>query len=912
MSEQTPPPRTVAVPVPEYSLVALVGPTGSGKTSFAKKWFKETEVLSSDVLRRLVSDHEHVSATKDAFEVMRFVAGKRLARGLRTVLDATHIQPYSLDPVIELAKQYYATPVAIVFNMPTEVLLNRAATRTDRHVAPAVVFKHRDQLRRTIRVLRKQGFRHVYILSGEEQVNAVEMSFPANRHNRKTLPGPFDIIGDIHGCYDELVELLVRLGYRKELLTRPAPANIEGLSAEVICGEMAPREVYIHPEGRVPVFLGDYVDRGPYPELVLELVMTMSTTTHPGTGFPLAIALPGNHDLKMTKTLRVRSKATLNRPAKTMTAAEALASGKEFPHGLKGTLEVLSRIDEVQVGRWIHWLEGLTSHLVLDGGRLVVAHAGLKEAMIGRSGGAVRSFALYGETTGEKTEEGLPVRVDWARDYRGEAVIAYGHYYCDTPRWENNTICVNTNCCMGGSLTALRYPEKELVSVKAHRKYWEGPVVQTEGPSGPSETPVKAPEAVPDLLDIEDLVEKRSVQTELAGAVRWKPGEAAAALEQISRSAVDPRWLVYLPPTMSPCETAPEGVDLLERPLEAFEYFRSRGVEQVICEEKHMGSRMIAVVCKDDIASRRRFTGDRLGVCYSRLGRPFFGDQAVEAEVVARVRAAIGNANLWNEFQTDWLVLDCELMPWSAKAVELLKGQYASTGISGLNFLADASETLLKAEFRGLPVRDLSGKVIERGKAVTAYREAYRAYCWSTVGVDDLKLAPFHIMAGEGEVYAKTKDHNWHMRTAEDLTCVDDSHLLMNTTRRTVKLDDEGSVNSAVDWWFEHTGKGGEGMVVKPLTFIPPRGEKGLVQPALKVRGREYLRIIYGPEYVLPENLPRLRSRGLWRKRALAIQEFALGLEGLTRFVDGRPLREVHECAFGVLALECEAIDPRL
>jgi protein phosphatase len=138
-----------------------------------------------------------------------------------------------------------------------------------------------------------------------------------------------------------------------------------------------------------------------------------------------------------------------------------------------------------------------------------------------------------------------------------------------------------------------------------------------------------------------------------------------------------------------------------------------------------------------------------------------------------------------------------------------------------------------------------------------------------------------------------------------------DPKFFLATPYKEVDVRDELAVESASKWWEELTEKGGEGMVVKPLDFIS-RGTKGMVQPALKCRGREYLRIIYGPEYTADDQLPRLRSRGLSGKRSLALREFSLGIEALERFVSREPLRRVHECVFGVLALESEPIDPRL
>jgi len=172
-----------------------------------------------------------------------------------------------------------------------------------------------------------------------------------------------------------------------------------------------------------------------------------------------------------------------------------------------------------------------------------------------------------------------------------------------------------------------------------------------------------------------------------------------------------------------------------------------------------------------------------------------------------------------------------------------------------------------------------------------------------------LKLAPFHLLASEGHTYFD-RDHLWHMETIAAL-CAADPRLLLATRHRKVDLVDAGSQQDAIGWWSEHTERGGEGMVVKPFHFVE-KGRRGIVQPAVKCRGREYLRIIYGPEYTLPVHLDRLRSRGLGRKRSLAQREFALGVEALERFVRNEPLRRVHECVFGVLALESEPVDPRL
>ena len=368
--------------------------------------------------------------------------------------------------------------------------------------------------------------------------------------------------------------------------------------------------------------------------------------------------------------------------------------------------------------------------------------------------------------------------------------------------------------------------------------------------------------------------------------------------------------VIYLPPTMSPSETS-RNADLLEHPAEAFSYFRNAGVGKVVCEEKHMGSRAVVIVCRDRDAARKRFgvVEDSSGISYTRTGRRFFEDRALEAEFVSRIQTALERAGTWEEFATDWVCLDCELMPWSAKAQELLRQQYAAVGAAARAALTDVVAVLQTATKLNPETAPLLDAYVQRQTAADQYVDAYRRYCWPVRSLDDLRLAPFHLLATEGKVHTE-RDHVWHMETLKRI-CAADEQLLFTTGYIVVDVTDAASEQAGIRWWEELTGRGGEGMVVKPLDFIT-RSSRGLVQPAVKCRGKEYLRIIYGPEYALPANLERLRSRGLSTKRSLALREFALGIEGLERFVRREPLRRVHECVFGVLALESEPVDPRL
>ncbi len=868
----------MTIKVPKLSLVVLIGPSGSGKSTFARRHFKTTEVLSSDFCRGMISDDENDQAvSKDAFEVLRFVAGKRLALGRLTVIDATNVQPEARKPLVELARQYHCLPVAIVLDMPERVCQERNRDRPDRGFGPHVVRNQTSQLRRSLRGLRKEGFRHVFVLETPEESEAAAVERVPLWNDRTGEHGPFDIIGDLHGCGDELEELLGRLGYE---------VMADGPEMPLLGGG----PFFAHPEGRKAVFLGDLVDRGPR---ILDSLRIVYHMVRGGSAY----CVPGNHDMKLLKKL----------------------GGKnvQVTHGLADTLAEIDALpDEIREPfrkQIAAFLDGLVSHYVLDDGRLVVAHAGMKQEMQGRGSGKVRDFALYGETTGETDEFGLPVRYDWASEYRGQAMVVYGHTPVPEPEWLNRTVNIDTGCVFGGKLSALRYPEKEFVSVSATRTYCEParPFLAAEQ-QAPA---LSAQQAHDQVLDTEDVLGKRIVPTRLRGNVTIREENAAAALEVMSRFAADPRWLIYLPPTMSPCETSGEP-GLLEHPAEAFAYYRSQGAPQVVCEEKHMGSRAVVVACRDEKAARERFgvsTGE-LGIVTTRTGRRFFNDPDLERRFLDRVRQALDAADLWSKLDTNWACLDSELMPWSAKAQDLLRTQYAAVGSAGLASLPRAVAALERSAGRldGPEKQTLTAVLDEyRGREgnVGRFVAAYRHYCWPVASLSDLKLAPFHLLATEGHVHTD-KGHAWHMETLAEI-CRADPELLRATPYLVVDVTDPASQAEGIAWWTELTGRGGEGMVVKPLTFIH-RGGRGLSQPAVKCRGREYLRIIYGPDYTTEKNLSRLRRRGLGRKRALALGEFALGVEGLERFVRREPLRRVHECVFGVLALESEPVDPRL
>src|SRR5262245_51401662 len=399
------------ISVPNLSLVLLVGASGCGKSTFARRHFKPTEVLSSDFCRGLVADNENdQSATPDAFDVLYYIARKRLAAAKLTVIDATNVKAEDRKSLIETAREHHVLAVAIVFDLPASVCQERNRARADRSFGPHVIRQQTENLRRSLRSLKREGFHHVFVLSSPDEVDQVEIERVPLWTDRRSDSGPFDVIGDVHGCFDELVALLRTLGY------------------DVADSAQAPTAK--HPAGRKAILLGDLVDRGPNSPAVLRLVMSM-------VGQGEALCVPGNHDVKLLRKLRGRD--------------------VRITHGLAETLEQLESESEEFKQRIAEFIDGLVSHYVLDEGRLVVAHAGLKADLQGRASARVREFAMYGETTGETDEYGLPIRYNWAADYRGKATVVYGHTPVVEAQWLNRTICIDTGCVFGGSLTALRY-----------------------------------------------------------------------------------------------------------------------------------------------------------------------------------------------------------------------------------------------------------------------------------------------------------------------------------------------------------------------------------------------------------------------------------------------------------------------
>jgi protein phosphatase len=419
----------VKIAIPNFCLVVLLGMPRQ-PLDFVRRHFKLEEVIPPESYRGLANP----DAASNAFAEALSVVEARLERRELVMIDATNVPSRDRARLMSIAMRYHALPVAIVLNPTGNSNRRREMARAGGEMGANVIRKHALSPSPNAAKLGKEGFRSIHQLSSGEDVDAIEIvrePLPADLRGEE---GPFDIIGDVHGCAGELEVLLAKLDYSIEA------AGIEGERNYRVSSK----------SGRRAIFAGDFVDRGPRIPDVLRLVMAMAEAGE-------ALCVLGNHDDKFLRWLKGRD-VTVN-------------------HGLERSAEQMANTSPAFKSRVATFLHNLESHVWLDGGKLVVTHAGIKESMIGRSSRAVREFCLYGDTSGEKDEYGFPVRGNWAADYGGGITVVYGHTPVRRAEWLNNTICIDTGCVFGGTLTALQWPGKALLSVPAQQVYWrpQGP-----------------------------------------------------------------------------------------------------------------------------------------------------------------------------------------------------------------------------------------------------------------------------------------------------------------------------------------------------------------------------------------------------------------------------------------------------
>lgn len=833
--------------VPHFSLIVLVGPSGSGKSTFAARHFQSTEVVSSDRCRGLVTDNEaDWSVNHAAFDVVFCIVRKRLEARRLTVVDATSVRREDRKALLELAASCHAPAIAVVLDLPPEICHARNAQRPDRAFGADVVQRHHKHLRSGLDNLADEGFFKVAVLSSEAEVNAVEIVRTKAPMDLRHMHGPFDIIGDIHGCYDEMVQLLAKLGYRVE-------ANPD-----------APRAYA--PAGRKAIFLGDLVDRGPNSPAVLRLVMSMVQQGD-------ALCVPGNHDAKLFRKLKGHK--------------------VKVAHGLGRTLKQLAAEPPEFTSQVQEFIDGLVHHYVLDDGRLVVAHAGLIETYHMGTSNKVQHFALFGDTTGERAPDGLPIRRNWALGYRGQPMVVYGHTPTATVNWLNHTTCIDTGCVFGGLLTALRYPEREFVQVPARERYYVSPR-PLKYPSHPPRPPVELSYREP--LDINDLLGKRFLQTRYDVDVRLSEAQAIAGLPGASRLAAQPGWVVYLPPQELPIERLCTRTDFKARLQSAVLYHQQQGVKRLAWSHIPLGSRAVAVLCASPQVAEHRFGAEPgvQGLLYDQAGRsPAQLSSTAQQHLIGALTQAFDQAELWQALESDWVALELTL--------------YAPQQVEAQRTLARAQGTVTRALLTATH-RALDGLVLppglamrlkERGEHLARFEEHLAPTATTgpqeQAATNPLHVYPLRLLASEGAVHTH-RDITWQQAQL-DAICTTNPELLTRPTSGQLNLDTDTQPSAALTHIDESLLGRLAGIRLQPLPPSADQTPAGPLAPTLFCATNPNLWLHTGP---LHSSAPGEPPADLLQQ---VTREQALTLEALQRYVDGEPLFRVHECIYGMLAL---------
>jgi len=861
------------IQLPYAGIVLLIGPSNSGKSTLLKSMvLKEvilsSEVISSDDYRVLVSDNdfidwsnrprdeaaslmdEYSSISKEAFMMMDLVIEARCRLNKLTFVDATHLHSEDRKRYIGLARKNNVPIVAIVLDLPENELLLRDEQR-DQPRGKKRIKQQYQSFKREKSFIKKEGYLSVYTIKGTDNLEFIR------RINslEKDIQHGIDIIGDIHGCYDEMITLLEKLGYEKDE---------DGL--------------YLHPKGRKFVSIGDVMSRGP------DSLKTM-LFFYDHFQRDLAYMIDSNHGWKIARWLDGRDVSMNHGDEKVID--EFLTF--ETENGVEKTLQTKHEIKEFLLQAPSHYV--FTKNGVPT---LICAHAGIRDDMIGKESEAVSDFCRFGDTDGND-DKGKPVRKDWTINHKKSSLIVWGHDPKPRPLVINNTINIDQGVVFGGALTAFRYPEEEFVSVQAKQDY-----------SGAKDNPLDEWEK--NRLNPPNLgkfITGYSVTTEQLGEIKIHQDIVKPAIDTVSHFTIPIEQLIYIPPTMSPTPSPSQLDDYLEHPKEAISYYRSQGIQTMVAEKKHMGSRGILLLFKDTESAIKHTSIESLGVIYSRTGKRFF-DIDTEQRIVSNINRELHEKGYFETYNTDYVLLDAEIMPWNLKAKELISSQYAHVAENAIldrTKLKDKIESAVgQNEELNVWLEEYEGKL----KNAHIFNDIFQKYCWEIEDIHSIQIAPFHVLAHSNQTFFD-QPHTWHMEQNHDFAR--NSAIFVETEYKVIT--DEASEEEVITWWKDITSEGHEGIVIKPKYYIA-RNKGKLLQPAIKVRGRKYLNIIYGMDYLLPQNLKRLKDRNTGKKQKLALKEFALGIEGIQRYVQKESIERVHECVLGTLALESDPVDPRL
>lgn len=863
------------ITIPHAGIVLLMGASNSGKSTLIEQlkqqqYIREHESLSSDQFRQMVGDTDYIDwrrpsreegevmyqqykrISDQAFKVMQDLLIARCRLNKLTIIDATHLQPEDRAVYITLGKRYHVPVILIALDISEQTLMERDQHREHPRGRQRVK-QQAHQFRKSIKGLRSEGFSSVYIIK-EHKYADLQWKRSAN-HMLIELTTGIDIIGDIHGCYDEMIELIERLGYI---------ADSAGL--------------YRHPEGRKLVSVGDIMSRGPKS---LETMIFW----HNHLTAKLAWMVDSNHGWKIARYLEGRQVTMSHGDEQIIEAFQQY----EAIHGIEDTKILKEQLKDMLLSTPSHLV--FTQHGVQ---RLVVAHAGIRDDFIGKDSKRIDDYCRYGDIDGTD-EAGKPIRKDWFADHTSGEWIVWGHDPRPQPTTVNQTINIDQGAVFGGMLTGYRYPEQTFMSVKAYADYAQDP----NSPLVRWEEGRFAPPSLSRLID------GYTVQTKVYGEVKVRSEFVKTALDTISHYTIPLEELIYIPPTMTPPPLAAVAENYLEHPAEAIAYYRAQEVSTMIAEKKHMGSRAIILLFRDEQAAIPYIGRPLHGTIYTRTGRSFFQTE-LEREVLLTLQQQLQEAGYFEKYQTDFVLMDTEIVPWNLKARELIASQYGHVSEAATMDRDYIVNQLRKAQSTGATVSDWIAEWTVKQQNATIFRETFQQYCWDTDGMEGIRIAPFHILAHSTGAFMD-QTHEWHMKHAEELAQY--SNWFMATEYK--MITDENSEQDVIQWWKELTEDGHEGIVIKPEKMTMHH-RKQLIQPAIKVRGQKYLHMIYGIDYLHPNNLSRLKQRKTRKKERHALMEFALSIESVERFVRRDRLEQIHECVLAALSLESDAVDPRL
>lgn len=571
---------TTIFSVPIDALLVLVGPAGSGKTSFAEKHFDPTQTVSSDQCRAFVSDDPtRLEVSREAFDVMMNIMRHRLRLGKTTVADSTALNPQIRRQFIKLAKKHRRPVIAVLFDVSRDRCLENNESR-DREVPEKAIYNHHERFQeQKERIQEEESFDEVFVVD-EETVDDVIVRM-RNVNVQQDYDGALDIIGDVHGCLDELTSLLEKLGYERT------------------------EDGYAHPEKRKAVFLGDIANRGPNSLGTLALVMDMVSGGN-------AFYTPGNH-------CNILYQYFLDQYEKSDLSTE----------GVETTIEELEDLSEEERAefreRFKNLYEMSPPYLVFHDGELVVTHAGIRERDIGKVNEEIAQFCLRGDTLEETTDQGYPIRRPWPLSYNGDSLVVYGHSPVEKATFVNGTINIDQGAVYGGYLTALQFPERELMHVKAQEDYSDH-----------------------QYDSVQELVENRSDPYYHLDLLKGdfdceKDGEnihvnentIKRGLDRVTAAEVPLQSLLYLPSEPARAiPSSPIDKQITESCSEILDHYQSQGIQEIrTLREDHGMIPAVMVACRNSSDAEQLFGHQQSTFLYDKKGQVLSGESEFLSEI---------------------------------------------------------------------------------------------------------------------------------------------------------------------------------------------------------------------------------------------------------------------------------------